>query len=68
MFLGAEAAQRGMAAVDDALEVHIHGPSMVGSRDLLEAADRGHACVVEPDVDPAKAPLGRFGEGFCSIP
>jgi hypothetical protein len=65
--LGTEAAQRGVAPVNDALEVHIHGPRMVGNGDFLEAANRSHACVVEPDVDAAEAPLGSFGESFRGI-
>jgi hypothetical protein len=60
--LRTEAPQRDVAAVDDSIQVYIHGPHVIGDWDLLEPADGRHARVVEPDVDAPEPPLRRLGE------
>jgi hypothetical protein len=53
--LRTELPQRGVTAVDHALQVHVHEPRVVRDRDLPEASDRADADVVDPDVDAAEA-------------
>src|SRR5690606_31258556 len=53
-----------VAAVDQALEVHVDHSRVVGQRDVPERADGADADVVDPDVDAAEAFQGAGAEGL----